>query len=290
MKVANKISKGISLVDESLDAQRVNDYQLLLQVGFDGLACSMVDIKKNKFLALETYTFQNSYNYQFLCENINDIVGKHPFLAKTFNNVQASVVNNKSTLIPNPLFEEDSKMDYVKFNFSLENDENIAVDNLKNLEAKNLFALSHSLENTLKKLYPSIKIIHHSTALLENLILNFKNQPDKKIIAHIQFSHFEIIVLEGKNLLFYNSFRHQTSEDFIYYLLFVYEQLKLNPETMELMLLGEVERNSAIYSILQKYIRHIKFHSRNDNFEYSYKLNSLPKHFYYNLFSQYLCV
>lgn len=289
-EIAHKISKGISLIDELVNDNDTNHYDLFLQVGLDGLSYCIVDSRNSKYIALESFTFQNVYNYSVVCENLKVIVEKHPVLSKSFKKVQAALVHNKSTLIPNPLFDSANKMDYIKFNYSVEEEDVISIDSLKNIDAKNLFVVPSCLETTLGELFPSLTIIHHSTSLLENLVANYKNQNDKKIFVHVQLSHFEIIVLEGKHLILYNSFRHQTSEDFVYYLLFVCEQLKLNPENMDLILIGEVERNSAIYTILQKYVRHIKFDARNDNFEYSYKFNNIPRHFYYNLFSQYLCV
>ena len=286
---ANKISKGISCIDETLNASDSQHCLLFLQAGLDGFAFCVVDGRNNKYMGLETYTFQNTYNYQALCENIKTIIAENKYLLHEFKKVQLALVNNKSTLIPVPIFEPGHKQDYIKFNYELNQDERIETDNLKNLDVINLYALPLCLEETMKKLFVNIEFIHHSTSLLENLLLNYKNQNDKKVFVHIQLSHFEITVLEGKNLIFYNSFRHQTSEDFLYYLLFVCEQLKLNPETLQLILIGEVDRNSAIYNILQKYVRHIKFAARNDNFEYSYKFNEIPKHFYYNLCGQYLC-
>ena len=112
----------------------------------------------------------------------------------------------------------------------------------------------------------------------------------KTLFVHVQSSQFEIIVLEGGKLLFYNAFEYQTTEDFIYYTLFVCEQLKLNPEEIPMILLGEVERKSALYDIVNKYIRNVTFGKRPVEIEYSYKLQELQDHFYYNLFSQYLCV
>ena len=99
-----------------------------------------------------------------------------------------------------------------------------------------------------------------------------------------------MIVLEEKKLIFANIFSYQTSEDFLYFTLFVCEQLKLNPENLDLLLLGEVEKNSAIYSILTKYVRNIKFGKRPEMFDYSYVFDGIASHFYFNLFSQALCV
>ena len=50
----------------------------------------------------------------------------------------------------------------------------------------------------------------------------------------------------------------QTLLDFIYYILFVAEQLQLNPEQFSLELLGDITEESALFLIAYKYIRNTK--------------------------------
>ncbi|MDQ3046168.1 MAG: DUF3822 family protein, partial [Bacteroidota bacterium] len=124
-----------------------------------------------------------------------------------------------------------------------------------------------------------------STPLIESLLRQNKNQQAKKLIIHVQPSHFEILVIEGKKLLFYNTFNHHTSEDLLYYLLFVCEQLQINPEKISLTVLGELEKNTGLYLLLQKYIRNISLGERSDTADFSYQLQTLPKHSYFTLFN-----
>jgi hypothetical protein len=65
--------------------------------------------------------------------------------------------------------------------------------------------------------------------------------------------------------------------------IFVFEQLNLNPEEITLALLGNVEKFSPVFDLLFRYIRNIEFVSRNDGFDYSYLFNDVPGHFYYSL-------
>jgi len=69
--------------------------------------------------------------------------------------------------------------------------------------------------------------------------------------------------------LLFNSFEYQTKEDFIYYILFTAEQLKLNPETFKLQLLGEISEESDLFKIAYRYIRNISlmnvFHTQKHN-------------------------
>lgn len=289
-EVKNKIVPLVNLVDELFSIKQSSYSHLSIQAGLDGFSFCILDTKTNKFLALQNFLFNGVANFNQLTEKISEIILENELLKNNFKSVSCSVVHGKSTLVPNALFDENKKNEFLSFNFSLEAGEEIRSDNLKNLDAKNLFSVNLNLENTLKKFFPNVQFIHHSTSLLESTLGVFKNQAGKKMVVHVQQSQFEIVIAEGKQLFFYNSFRHQSSEDFIYYVMFVCEQLQLNPEKTELILLGEIERNSALYELLHKYIRHIHFGERSENFEYSYKFAEVPKHFYYNLLSQYLCV
>jgi len=289
-EVTNKTAPAVNLTDELFSTKQSSSCHLSVQAGLDGFSFCILDTKTNKFLVLQHFPFNGIATFNRLSEKIAGIISESELLKNNFKSVSCSVVHAKSTLVPNALFDENQKNDFLSFNFTLDADEEVRANNLRNLDAKNLFAVNLNLENTLKKFFPNVQFIHHSTSLLESTMGTFKNQPGKKMVVHVGRSQFEIAIAEGKQLLFYNSFRHQSSEDFIYYVLFVCEQLQLNPEKVDLILLGEIERSSALYEILHKYVRHIHFGERSENFEYAYKLETIPKHFYHNLFSQYLCV
>jgi hypothetical protein len=76
---------------------------------------------------------------------------------------------------------------------------------------------------------------------------------------NVQEEQLDIIILEGDKLVLCNSFLFKTSEDFIYYVLFCLEQLKLNPDTIPLILSGAIEEEDSNYGILYMYIRNISF-------------------------------
>ena len=52
-----------------------------------------------------------------------------------------------------------------------------------------------------------------------------------------------------------------TPEDFIYYILFCLEQLKMNPDTVNLYISGSIEKEEDTYKILYHYIRNITFYN-----------------------------
>ena len=118
-------------------------------------------------------------------------------------------------------------------------------------------------------------------------MLDNKNKPDEKLYVHIQKSQVELLFVKEKKLTFYNSFNYRANEDLAYFVLFACEQLQLHPESLKLEIFGEVEKHSDVHKLLRKYVRNIEFGSRNDTCDFSYQLQTLPKHFYITLFSNF---
>lgn len=283
--VQYKLIRTDSLIDEAFDKGRTRDFRMVLQIGIDGILIAVNEKASNKFIAFERYSFQHVYRFEDVCNLLDELSQQSTLIRHSYHTVDGLLVSNLSTLVPKAVFEEDRKKTYLKFNMALEGDELILTDELKVLDAKNVFALPLCLKSKLDFLFSNIRYHHFSSILIEALLRQNKNQSVKKVFAHVQASHFQVVVLDGKQLLFFNTFRHHSAEDFIYYLLFVCEQLHLNPEKIELQLLGEIEKNSAIHHIIQKYVRHVQFGEREDQSDYSYQLQALPKHAYFNVFN-----
>jgi hypothetical protein len=285
--VKNTISQINSFIDEAFDLNKLNDYQLVIQLAYDGIFATVLDKSKNKYIAFEYYSFQHTFNGEGLAEQLDEVLKQSKIVAQRYKKVTCCLGSGFSTLIPEALFEEDRKKAFLKFNTSLQGDELVLSDDIINLGAKNVFALPFSVKAKLDGQYSNVTYHHFSSALLDALLSQTRNTTKKQLFIHIQSSSFQVILIEGKKLLFYNSFNHHSAEDFIYYLLFVCEQLSLNPETIDAVLAGEIERTSSIFAILQKYVRNVRFAERTDHADLSYQLQTFPRHFYFSLFNPY---
>jgi hypothetical protein len=284
----NKITTHTAFVDEAFDQARALGYQLVVQIGLDGAQLAVKEIQKNKFIALENYHFKDAFSFDMVTDLWTVLSAESKLLLPKYKQVTCIVVSNHSTIVPSPLFEESKKAAYLKFNSSIEPTDWIGVDDIKNLDAKNIFAIPQVLKDKLETQFVRPVYHHCSTVLLESLLGQNKNQASKKLFVHIHPSRFEAIVLEGKRLLFYNTFQFLTPDDFLYYLLFIYEQLQMNPETQEAVFIGEVEKNSEFYNLALRYIRTVKMGERTDTAEYSYQLQTLPRHSFFTVFNSYL--
>jgi hypothetical protein len=60
--------------------------------------------------------------------------------------------------------------------------------------------------------------------------------------------------------------------------------LNLNPEEFELILMGDIEKESELYDIVYQYIRNVKFYVPNNA---NLQLNEIPSHSNFTLLNQF---
>jgi len=116
-----------------------------------------------------------------------------------------------------------------------------------------------------------------------------ESKREKQLNLHIQEDRFEIMYQMKGKLHFFNSFPYHSVEDFLYYLLFVLEQLQIDRDQIETTLHGEFEKQSKLYEMLYRYIRHLKLGERPKQLKFSNVLSELPGQYYHLLFNQFLC-
>ena len=98
-----------------------------------------------------------------------------------------------------------------------------------------------------------------------------------------------MMIFEKKQLVYSNAFHFRAPEDFLYYVIFVMEQLNLNPEEVPVTLLGDISTKTPHFDLIFKYIRNVDFALRNESAQYSYVFDDVPGHSFYTLLNPVLC-
>ena len=162
--------------------------------------------------------------------------------------IQHSLDGFSYVLVPAALYREDKKEQYLDFLGLKKENSVVCADYIEIADLYNVY-------------YTSDKESRHPTSvLLENLIKeNLERTDDNRIYLNVKDQHFEMFVLKGAKLLFYNTFRFKTKEDFLYFLLFSMEQLHLDAETVPVYFLGMIEEGSQIAELVARYVRDVRF-------------------------------
>ncbi len=272
----------------SFDLTDLNNNHLSIQFSLDGFSFCILDKDNNTFIALHDYSFNEVNNTpQKLLENISSIFKEEGLLQKKYHTVNISHVNDLSTLVPKPLFDEERLSDYVKFNTKVLATDYLVYDEIKNLDIANVFIPYVNVNNFLIDQFGEFEYKHYASVLIESLLGIYKYSLVPHMFAHIMDDHFEIIVIADKKLQLYNTFRFTAKEDFIYYILFTAEQLKLNPEKFELMLLGRIEKEDELYEIAYKYVRNVSLIENRSKYSFDDQITESDKRTYFTLLNQY---
>lgn len=283
MTAIKNLSPLFSITDESLIQVHVNTCKLLIEIDNGEFSFAILNNKSNRFLAYRSYEYENR-------DTIDEILFNDDLLQqKEFDKTVFSIVNEKSTLVPNAFYDDEKKTELLLFNHEIEADESIARDDFRLFEAKNIFAINDDILHFIEKNFQNPLIHHCSTPLIESTLLRNKNRSQPYVNANIHKKQFELTVIDNNQLQYYNAFHCNTTEDFIYYILFMYEQLELNAETVALELSGKIQRHSPFHAIAARYIRNVEFAARSVNSEFSYGFENLPSHFCPSLFELNLC-
>ncbi len=191
-------------------------------------------------------------------EQLLAIFRKHEVLKEAYSDIVVLHDSSLNTFVPTALFDEKLLGLYLQYNTKVFANDFFAFDELPNFEMNNVYVPFVQINNFLLDQFGSFTYHNINTYLVEHILKQSVQYSATEVYAYVQKDHFEIVVAQEGKLLLFNSFLYNTAQDFIYYLLFVYEQLNLNTEEIKLKLISRVDANDALYQEAYTYIRHLE--------------------------------
>lgn len=231
--------------------------KLSIQVSLAGLSFCCFDTLNNTITSFNEVHF-DSFDKGIKIEDLfSNAFRDYPELTDSYDDVLIIHNNNLSTFVPAPLFDENFLGSYLQYNTKVFDTDFFAFDEISNYQINAVYIPYVNMNNFFIDQFGTFDYKHANSILVTALLDASKNIDDKKMTIHFSEGHFEIIVIQNQKLLLFNSFDYQTSEDFIYYILFTAEQLNLNPESFLLELIGNIDTDSDFFKIAYKYIRNV---------------------------------
>ncbi|WP_420572585.1 DUF3822 family protein [Kordia sp.] len=258
---------------------QTNLNKLSIQISLNGLSFCILNTIDNTITALQHFPFSNVTNPLQLESEIVSIFEKHNDLFdQSFQSVTVSHINTLSTFVPKPLFSDKNLADYLKYNNKILANDYMTFDVIANNDMVNVYIPYVNVNNLLFEKYGAFHYKHFATILLENIFQLTNSSEESTVYVHVQKEQFEIVVIQQKKLILYNSFEYTSSEDFIYYLLFTIEQLQLNTDTLQLYFLGDITKKDVLYSVTYTYVRNVSFLQKNYSFNFSAAITPTESH------------
>lgn len=277
--------------DERFDEDLIHQYQLLIHIGFRDLQVGVIDEHENRMLLLEDYVFPSISSHEELMQLLEQLFDAHAFLKAAFwKNIKISVKNNKFIQVPEALFVQEAKEEYLKFNAYVEDDEEVLSILNKKTKAVTIFAVQQNLIEWFKKLYPKSELLfmHQSAVLIEG-ITNFSHfKKDNPLYIYVDRFKLHILSCKNGSLVYYNQFSIKQFSDYIRYIMLVLKSMNLNQATSQVILWGYIGKNSPHYNEFYKYINNVVFGQRPKFLNFGYMFDEVQDHHFFDLYGMHL--
>lgn len=223
-----------------------------------GLSFCVKNTESNAFVQYFEYPTTDKTKPEILLKDFINAFETQQALQADFSSVRVIHDNALVSLVPQELLDTSDLSKFLKYNVALLPTDFIAHDELNSLNCAVVFVPFVNINNYVFEHFGSFEYHHQATILLQRLHALSESSNNTILRLHIQDDYFEAICFKGKQLLCYNRFSYQTSHDFLFYLLFLIEQLNLDPETLNCELFGRVNSDHSCFKDCYTYIRNTR--------------------------------
>ena len=255
------------------EVKNFSNFHLSIEILEDKLAFLLVNKTNGKPIAIEHLDRQNS--------SLKEVFDRSEIISKSSpESVSCAIVNSYFSLIPNAIFSESKVLFYLSSCVELPKNYTATEDKHTKRDIVSCYGISTELKKELLSVFPSAQFKHISSILCDSLQDGF----------HVNFStenHFEVIVIQNKELHFFNRFTIENKDESFYYLTLIAEKLSLKLAKTRISVSGIVDKNGAILSFWNQFLP--KENLTFNEVEIT-QLNAISTHNHFTLHKQYSCV
>jgi len=245
--------------------------QLFLHFTSNALAYGVYDPNQNLFT-----NFGLHKNLQSQVE-WDSAFSNDPNLRLHYSLSKASFTNNLFTIIPRALYDPLEFDSYIQFNIHEPELYYKASKPITPLDAEVLFCVERDTKIILSKYYPNSILYHSSVPLLEGILRQSGGIWGDRLYIFTWNNHdMEIVAIKDGKMSLYNHFFLGSAEEFLYYPLYICEQLHLDRQNMEVYLGGTQIIGSRESEALKPYFQKFSFLGNPQGYGYAPALSSEP--------------
>lgn len=258
-----------------------NIKELSIQINLNGLSFCILNRTTNTIEFLKTIAFANKLTPVEVLNHLKTELSSSTVFSEDFDAVLVIHQNELSTLVPKALYNEKNKADYLKFNSKILRTDFITEDEIAANESVNVYVPYVNINNYIFDTFGEFVYKHSSSVFIDTVLQIEKSTEDPIVHINSNKNTIELLIVKNGQLQLFNVFEYHSKEDFIYYILFVFEQLKLDVESTLIKLSGSIDKDDELYSILYTYVRHIEFIATDFNFKISDTIEEANLHHHY---------
>lgn len=279
------ITKTLSLTDHSFHFS--SSQWLSVMISENVVEYGVFDTLHKSIVALESWNVDVPDEVGAFADALEKIKLDSHILNNEYTKTIVIPDNPFYTFIPDKLFIAEEARRYIEFTHTISSGEIIHVDSISELAVKNIYMLPFEADGFLRKSFPKFEYRHLTTILIKTVLKNRDLQD--KVLVNFSRKRMDIVIAMAGKLQLCNSFKFETDEDMLYFLLNVYKQLGFDTNLMPLVLKGDIEKESSKFQLIYKYIRNVSFAGNNDTIKFAPFMAAILLHKYFTLFNSFAC-
>lgn len=277
----------MDIADGAFNPKMSQEYDLSMQCSDDQIQYMVVD-HHNNVLLLKSFGLDPA-PVQPAVSGIREVFLADPLLSLSYRQVRISVASDFYTLIPEPLFQKGHEMHYLHQVAHVETGWSILTHHLPTENTVLVAALDKTYQTALSNYFTGAAIFHPFSPLLAGCQRIAQHRTGMQLFANIRHHLLQMALFRDQHLIFTNQFPFHTTQDFVYFLMLVFDQFGLDPEETPLFLSGMLLEDSDIYRAIYRYVRHPGFVAPPAHLILSPPFRATQHHLYFDLYSLQLC-
>ena len=278
--------KSVSEFGSSAYQPNKNIDRLSIQLRLNGFVFCISKPSESKIIYINEYKFINSNGKKNSWKNIivlfEDWLIQNKMNSEQFKETKIIIDTSNYTIIPSSFLSNNDDDINLDFNQKINYQYTVFRNRILNTEQELLFSVQLGLNSIIKDYFPDSIVNHATSEIHESTFHNFKNRnTGNKIFAYVSDRDLHLMAYKNEKFVFQNCFRFTSKEDFIYFVLLIFNSQNINPDSDVLLLLGDISPSSALYNICYQYIRNVELLNNVNNLELNNEFDSLPIHQYY---------
>jgi len=231
---------------------------LKIKISPYNLTLVVVKHLSGKVLNYFNYDFEKSIPEEDLSIKLKSAIEESNIDSSNIISVKLYVNNKLSCIIPDNLFDEKLGLEYLKYNSKLLKNDTSSHDTIEEIEAVNVYLPYINVNNFILDKYGAFDYYHYSTIFIKK-ILKINNR-SKKTNLYLNFDRnsFQISIIKTQKLIYFNTFKFNSPNDALYFILYVIKQNKINTNKSEILCFGNIIENDEKHKLFTQFINNIK--------------------------------
>ena len=267
---------NFDITEYNFSSKDTDQYQLSILYGVDSFAYIIQD-PKGTVVALREYHWIDGKQKAAFLE-------KDEKLHLNYRQIKVAFSKGVFCMVPQRLFQEEEKATYLGHLTKIKRSGNILSDNITQHQAELVYEVEETALREIDRYFNRAPKKNLHSVLLEAMRSHSAVQSSYHVAVHVTQKQLLVYAFDRTNLMLLNAYRYNSAQDFLYYILLVYEQMGFKTDQVPLYLSGRILEDSDIYRLLIRYIRHRNFLAPGP-IKLGPQLERHPPYFFFDLYA-----